>query len=285
MKKLAIIVDSFSGRSKKEVEKMPNHFFLALRIIINGKEYKDGIDQSKSDLMELSNKNSDIKTSQPSPAEIEELFKKLSKEYENVIYLVTPPCLSGTNQTAQMIANDFKNIYVVPGVAVGSAYFELSQYLLKESEKGTNIKELVTFSQKYVNDLPTFVIPKDVQAFVRGGRMGKSLSLIFDKMRLIPIILMDDLTKLKKKAVKKTGRKAAEYAINKLLEIMQNSKAKIKDYQFLICYTLDNAFAKKAIAMMKERKFNVKTELTTPITNAHTGNGAYSIGAYRKLLV
>lgn len=127
MKKIAIILDSFCGRDKKTVEKISDHYFLPLRIIINGKEYyDDGSTLNAEELMKEANGADDVKTSQPSPAMTEELFETLSKEYENVIYLCLGSALSGTYQTASVISKEYKNVHVINNFMVGAAFTELS---------------------------------------------------------------------------------------------------------------------------------------------------------------
>lgn len=282
MEKLAIIVDSFAGRNKEDVEKIPHHFFIPLKVIINGKEYEDGIKDVR-EIMALTNPVKEVKTSQPSPATFAKYFEDLSTKYENIIYLPVPSCISGTAQSAQVVARDFEKVHVVPSISVGSSFFELAKYLMQMSQENQDIKKIIKFAHEYGNFLPTFVIPKNVQAFLRGGRMGKSLSVIFDKMKIIPIVFMDDLIKLKKKAVKRSGRKAAEYAIDKLIDIMCKKEIKnLNDYQFLITHTLDDSFAKEAVQIFKRKKIDAKIELTSGIINAHTGDGAYSISVYKK---
>ena len=280
MKKLAIILDSFSGRDKKTVEKMKDHYFLPLRIIIDGKEYyDDGLTKSAKELMAEANMAADVKTSQPSPGMVEELFKKLSKEYEGVIYLCLGSALSGTYQTAKVMAQDYDNVEVINNFLVGAAFEELSTHLVEEAEKGATLNESVQTGTDYGKMYPTYVVPKDNKAFIRSGRLGKAAAFMLQKMHAVPIIGFEDTEKLHKKMIKRSGGKAIEYAIEKLLETIPNKD----DVQFLVTHTLDEEFVKIAKTKFKEKGIsNVKSELAAGIINAHTGDGAMSIGAYKK---
>lgn len=280
MKKIAIILDSFCGRDKKTVEKLADHYYLPLRIIINGKEYyDDGTTIDAESLMKEANMADDVKTSQPSPAMTEELFEKLSKEYENVVYLCLGSALSGTFQTASVISKEYKNVHVINNFLVGKSFVELSTWLHKEAEAGKPIKELISFADKYGSLYPAYVIPKNNKAFIRSGRLGKATAFMLQKMNAVPIIGYEDKEKLHKKMIKRSGAKAIEYALDKLFE-------KVKDKnntQVLITHTLDEEFVNIARKKIQERGFDVITELATGVINGHTGDGSISISAYDKL--
>lgn len=280
MKKLAVILDSFSGRDKKTVEKMKDHYFLPLRVIIDGKEYyDDGTTKNAKELMAEANKAADVKTSQPSPAMVEELFKKLSKEYEGVIYICLGSALSGTYQTAKVMAKDFDNVEVINNFLVGRAFEELSTHLIEEATKGATLNELVQTGTEYGKMYPTYVVPKDNKSFIKSGRLGKAAAFMLQKMHAVPIIGFEDTEKLHKKMIKRSGGKAIDYAIEKLLE----NVPKPDEVQFMITHTLDEEFVKIAKSKFKEKGItNVAAELAAAIINAHTGDGSISIGAYKK---
>ncbi|MGL5520358.1 MAG: DegV family protein, partial [Metamycoplasmataceae bacterium] len=96
MKKLAIILDSFSGKTEKYFEEnYENVFFLPLQIFINGKQILEGRDKDP-ELNDIIDKNNDIKTSLPVSQNIEEIANKVIDEYENVVCLFINSNLSST---------------------------------------------------------------------------------------------------------------------------------------------------------------------------------------------
>lgn len=280
MKKLAIILDSFCGREKSQVEANENFYFIPLKVVIDGKEYKDGVDLPHTELLKLSNTAKEVKTSQPSPAEVEELFSKLSKEYEMVIYLSVGSALSGTFQTASMLAQEYKNIHVINNHLVGREFMEISHHLMSKANELLPAGILALAEDFIKNAGATYVIPRDVDAFIRGGRLGKAVAFVLEKLKAVPIISYEDEEKLHKKMVKRSGSSAIEYAIEKLTAMAQEQG---NDVTFLICHTLDETFAKEAKHKLESQGYKVEYELTSAIINAHTGDGAHSIGFYKKI--
>lgn len=281
MKKLAIIVDSFCGKDKSQVESIENFHYIPLKVIVDGKEYLDGVDMPHTKLFDLINKGTEVKTSQPAPATVLSIFEEASKKYENVIYLPLSPCLSGTFQTAKMLAEDFKNIHILPNHLVGIEFFQLGQYLLNNAEK-MSIKDLIAFAQDYITNEsgPKYVIPRDIDAFIRGGRLGKAVAFVLEKLKAVPIISYEDEEKLHKKMVKRSGSSAIDYAIEKMTALAEEKGTK----DFFICHTLDEKFAQEAKAKLEALGYHVHYELTSSIINTHTGDGAHSIGYYKKLV-
>lgn len=281
MKKLAIVLDSFCGRGKKEIEKNKDHFYIPLKVYVDGKEFlDDGETYSFEEAMKLINKAKDVKTSQPSPATIEDTFKDLSEKYENVIYLSVGTPLSGTYQTASMIANEFKNVHVVDSCLVGKAFLELSDHLIDTAAKDIDIKDILKHAREYATESPTYVIPKNIDAFVRGGRLSRAVTAMLQKLKAVPIIGYEDTKKLHKKMVKRSGQKAVHYAVEKIVEFGKQNK---KDYVYIITHTLDKELVDIAVKCFKEHKITPIVELATGIINAHVGDGAISIGLFEKI--
>lgn len=281
MKKLAIILDSFCGKNKHQVESHQDFYFIPLKVIADGVEYLDGVDKPTTELFSILNHAKEVKTSQPSPATFEETFTKLSNEYETVIYLSLSSSLSGTYQTASMIAQDFKNVFVINNHMVGSAFFVLGEYLVKKAETASQ-KDLIALATDYVTNevTPTYVIPRDIDAFIRGGRLGKAVAFVLEKLKAVPIISYEDEEKLHKKMVKRSGSSAIDYAIEKMAKMAEEVGNNVI---FQVCHTLDDKFAKEAKAKLEALGYRVDYELTSSIINAHTGDGAHSIGFYKKL--
>lgn len=279
MKKLAIVLDSFCGKDKKQVEAHEDFYFIPLKAIIDGKEYLDGVDLPHTKMLDLINKAKEVKTSQPAPATSVALIEDLSKKYETVIYLPIGSALSGTFQTAKMLANDFQNVYVLNNHLVGVEFIELGKHLIKLAQTKSE-KEVIAFAESYIKESgPKYVIPRDVDAFIKGGRLGKAIAFVLEKLKAVPIISFEDEEKLHKKMVKRSGSSAIDYALDKLVPLAKEKG--IKDFH--ICHTLDETFAKESKAKLEAQGFRVHYELTSSVINTHTGDGAHSIGFYKKL--
>ena len=106
MGKVAILTDSNSGITQAQskelgVKVIPMPFF------IDGEQYFEDINLTQEEFYEKLKQDADISTSQPSIGEMQDAFDELLKEYDELVYIPMSSGLSGTCQTATMVADDY----------------------------------------------------------------------------------------------------------------------------------------------------------------------------------
>jgi DegV family protein with EDD domain len=106
MGKVAILTDSNSGITQAQskelgVKVIPMPFF------IDGEQYFEDINLTQEEFYEKLQQDADISTSQPSIGEMQDAFDELLKEYDELVYIPMSSGLSGTCQTATMVADDY----------------------------------------------------------------------------------------------------------------------------------------------------------------------------------
>lgn len=272
-------MDGFTGKSKAEVESNQDFYFLPLSIFIDGKEYLDGIDKSREELTKILDVAKDVKTSQPAPAKTIELFEKLKKEYENVIYICVGSAMSGTYQSSVLFSKDFENVHVMNNTFSGEAFFKLGKHLL-EFIKTHTFEETIAEGEKHSMDCISYIIPKDIKAIIRSGRLGKAASVILQKLKVVPILGYDDPIRFNKKMVKRSGDSAVEWAVDKLIEVANEKWG--KDHYFYISSTQDKEICDIAARMLTERKIPFHIEFVSGVITANAGNGSIAITIAKK---
>ena len=86
MKKIAIVTDSNSGITQEEGKEL-GISVLPMPFYIDGQIYYEDITLSQEEFYQKLSENADISTSQPSPADVLELWEKLLNEYEQVVHI------------------------------------------------------------------------------------------------------------------------------------------------------------------------------------------------------
>ena len=192
MKKLAIILDSFCARTKSEVEKNSSMFHISLQIEMNGQIFKAGVSKKEdAQIKELLLKKTPSKTSMPTPSDILKVFKKTSKEYENVIYFPLSSAISGTAKMAMGLAQDFDNVSVIESHLVGENLILFSNYLIRMVEKeSASIDKVKAQIKEYIrNDVSqAFLVLMSLETLVKSGRLSGVASKILGKIKAIPIV-------------------------------------------------------------------------------------------------
>ena len=105
MKKIAIMTDSNSGITQKEAAGL-GISVLPMPFMINDATYFEDINLTQDRFYEFLENDAVVSTSQPSPDSLIHMFHKLLAEYDEVVHIPMSSGLSGSCQTACMLAQE-----------------------------------------------------------------------------------------------------------------------------------------------------------------------------------
>jgi len=107
--KIAIVTDTNAGFTEKEIEGK-DIYILRMPVLINNEVFFEGYTITDDQFYKRMEADDDIKTSQPAPGEVINLWEKLLKDYDQVIHIPMSSGLSASCQTAKTLAEeDFKD--------------------------------------------------------------------------------------------------------------------------------------------------------------------------------
>lgn len=192
MEKIAYVIDSASGLTKKQAEKL-GWFYLPLGIEINDYLYRDGIEINNSNLFDIFSSDSKMaKTSSSAPGLAIELFTKLSQEYDRVIVFPISTYLSSQAANLTTIAKDFEKVYVVQSLYVAQLIplkiFELDSLLKNQYPFEEAIKKIETSNK----DFDVTLTPKYNDFLVKGGRLTPAAAAVAKLFKIIPMIKFEN---------------------------------------------------------------------------------------------
>ena len=107
MNKIAIMTDSNSGITQKEAEVLRIRV-LPMPFLIDGETFFEEISLTQEQFYERLAQDVDISTSQPSPEDVTKAWEELLEENESIVYIPMSSGLSGSCQTAIMLADDYE---------------------------------------------------------------------------------------------------------------------------------------------------------------------------------
>lgn len=273
--KLGIIVDSCVGIMKEEIE-AKGWYLLPLFFNIDGKEYRDGEDMDLPTFYDTINLESNLKTSSSSPGEIEKLFKKVSKEYDQVIVYGLTIGLSSQTNNLMMESKNFNNINIVPSLGVGSSIIHDVEYLETMNENGSSIEEIMKQAEIMTKSQIAFILPRNMDWLVKGGRANKAIASTAKLFNIVPIIKFID----GKIEIYKKGR-SFNKSVTKIAHYIQDETEDNNEY---IIYHASKEPDKELIKRIEEvigRK--LETRLLPVVIGAHTGPNTLVIMSYMKM--
>ena len=113
MNKIAIATDSNSGITQAQGKEL-GIFVLPMPFYINDELFLEDITLSQEQFYERLAQDADVKTTQPSPGDVTDLWDKILQDYDQIVYIPMSSGLSSSCETAMMLAQDYEGkVFVV----------------------------------------------------------------------------------------------------------------------------------------------------------------------------
>lgn len=169
---VAIVTDSNSGIFEQEGKILGVHV-IPMPVILEGKTYYEGIDLTHEEFYQCLEEKREVFSSQPSPAEVLDMWDKLLlSEYDELVYIPMSSGLSGSCQTAQVLAQDYEEkVQVVDNhrISVTQRQSVLDALMLKE--KGCSAKEIKEALEQTAYESIVYVGVETLEYLKMGGRV------------------------------------------------------------------------------------------------------------------
>ncbi|WP_338822392.1 DegV family protein [Mycoplasmopsis felifaucium] len=263
MKKIGFIFDSFACEPKSFMDEN-GYGYLPFSSNLDGSIYLDGIDLEQKELLNKIKSSKVCKSSMPNPALIEEVFAKMSTEYDDVVYLPISSCLSSTYSTSKIIAQNFKNIHVLDNTWGAQQLLNVAKFAkyFYDNNNGDFAKLEKKLKEIQAKSL-LFVLPQDVIHIINGGRVGSFKKFALKTLRLLklkPYVKFYNL-EAHTGGMARTTKGAASQIYNKLLEHLhiKNPASQISEYTFDIAHGIDDSFNAMLIDLAKEMDIKISS--------------------------
>lgn len=275
--KIAVITDSSCNLNMDYIEKHENLEMVPLMISYDGEFYRDLVEVDYNTVYSKLDQTK-VTSSIPSREDFESAVKKLMKAgYTDIIVISISSGLSGTFNSFNTAAKDFKNVNIhmydskTLSMALG--------YIVKKAITGIEDKKSVPriiadLNQLRFEDSVALFTVETLKYLRQGGRIGKVEGTIGDLLNVKPVIFVND------EGVYETKSKG--FGINRTLVSMRNDiKEKFGDESIdvTIHYGNNTERAEKLKSKI-ENNFNINTiDLVqlTPVLGIHTGPNMFAI--------
>ena len=188
MGKIAIVTDSNSGITQDQAREL-GISVIPMPFYINEKLYLEGITLSQEEFYEKLKKDEPISTSQPSPADLCDLWDKLLRDYEEIVHIPMSSGLSASCSTAMGLAIDYNGrVQVVDNqrISVTQRQSVMDAKMLAEAGKSAaEIKKILT-DQKL--DSSIYITLDTLKYLKKGGRVSSVTALAADVLNIKPVM-------------------------------------------------------------------------------------------------
>ena len=289
MGKVAIITDSNSGITQKEAAQH-GIFVLPMPFYINGQLHFEDVDLTQEQFYKELENDADISTSQPAVGDIQELWDKTLKEYDEIVHIPMSSGLSGSCQTAMMLAKqdyegkvfvvDNQRISVTQKISVYEA-----KYLAQQGMTAARIAEILMESKL---DASIYITLETLKYLKKGGRITPAAAALGTILKIKPVLQiqgekLDAFTKVRSL---KQAKAAMTDAIKKdCRERFGATDSLSDDVVIMMAYTGSTEEIEKFRAEFKE-EYPKTCGIVDPLSlsvSCHIGPGAVAITCCKKL--
>ncbi len=270
---IRIITDSTSDISIEMAKEMKIDV-VPLKVIMNGKEYKDRIDLLPEDFYTMLPKCDPIPTtSQPSPLDFYECYKKAKENKEEILVITLSSVLSGTYQSAILASQleEFENIKIIDSYNATQGLLILVKKAVQLRDQGKSLNEIYEYLETYKKRIHIFAYVDTLEYFYKGGRLSKSSAALGSLLKFKPIVGLKDggLGVFgKERGMKKS--------VASMIELIKKSGEIDLNEPVCIGYTGNDDGLDKFEDLLKEH-FNFDHPLhgiVGPVIGTHAGGGA-----------
>lgn len=187
--KTAIVTDTNSGITPEEAKK-EGIFLLPMPVVIDEKSYFEGVDIQSEQLLELMEKDCKVSTSQPSPDSIMKLWDSvLEQGYDSIVHIPMSSSLSGSCQTAIMLADEYDGkVTVVDNHRISVTQKEAALTAARMATDGSSAKEIREYLETTAYQANIYITVESLKYLQRGGRLSSSAAVLGTILNIKPIL-------------------------------------------------------------------------------------------------
>lgn len=283
--KIAIATDSNSGITQKLAGEL-GVFVLPMPFTIDGATFFEDINLSTEEFFEALDQDKDVMTSQPNPVDLTEFWDSILKEYDSIVYIPMSSGLSGSCQTAMMLAEEYEGrVQVVDNQRISVTMrhsIEDAQQLIELGYDAAAIKQILE-EDRFRSSI--YIMLDTLYYLKKGGRITPAAAALGTILRLKPVLQIQG-EKLDAYAKARTVTQAKTIMANAIQnDIEKRFSGDYRDMKISIAYTRNIdaaiAFREELKAVFPEAEINID-HLSLSVS-CHIGAGALALACSCRL--
>lgn len=220
MSKIAIVTDSNSGITQKEGKEL-GISVIPMPFYINEELYFEDITLTQDEFYQKLNEDEDIKTSQPAPGDVLDLWEKLLEDHDEIVHIAMSSGLSSSCATAAMLADDYDGkVQVVDNQRISVTQRQSVLDAAKLVEEGKSAKEIKDILEADKLDSGIYIMVDTLKYLKKGGRVTAAGAAIGTVLGIKPVLQIhgEKLDAFAKTRGVKQAKKKMIAAVRKELE-------------------------------------------------------------------
>jgi len=188
--KTAILTDSNSGIFPEEGKRW-GIFVMPMPVILDGKEYFEGISLTPKEFYRRMAEGADASTSQPSPGDVAAMFDRiLSEGYDELVYIPMSSGLSSSYHTASLLAEDYGGrVQIVDNHRISVTLYASVLHARTLAEQEMGAKEIRAVLENTAMNSVIYLGVSTLKYLKKNGRCTPAVAALGDILNLKPLLI------------------------------------------------------------------------------------------------
>lgn len=286
MSRVAIVSDSNSGITQLEAQKLGIKV-LPMPFFVDDKTLYEDIDLDQAGFYQMLTGDVNISTSMPLIGNLTDAWDEVLKEYDEVVHIPMSSGLSGSCQTAMMIANDYDGkVQVVDNQRISVTQRQSVLDAMALADKGYSAKEIKEILEREKMESSIYIMVDTLDYLKKGGRITPAVAAIGTLLKLKPVLQIqgDKLDSFAKARTVKQAKSMMIEAMKKdFAERFGDAEGKNMYLEMAYTYDLEAAEAFKAEVQEAFPGMDIVMNPLSLSVSCHIGPGALAIACSKKV--
>ena len=188
MSKVAIVSDSNSGITQLQAEEL-GITILPMPFFVGDKTLYEDIDLSQKEFYQMLSENANISTSMPLVGNVTDTWDALLKEYDEIVHIPMSSGLSGSCETALMLAQDYEGkVQVVNNQRISVTQRQSVLDAMALAEQGHSAAEIKEILERDKFESSIYIMVDTLYYLKKGGRITPAAAALGTLLRLKPVL-------------------------------------------------------------------------------------------------
>ena len=220
MSKIAVLTDSNSGITQADGKEM-GVFVLPMPFYIDDELFFEEITLTQEEFYQKMESDADIKTSQPAPGDVMKLWDDILKEYDEIVHIPMSSGLSGSCETAMMLAEEYDGkVKVVNNQRISVTQRRSVMEAKALADAGKNAEEIKALLEEIKLESDIYITLDTLKYLKKGGRLTPAAAAIGTVLNLKPVLRIkgEKLDAFSKARGWKSAKKTMIQTIQKVID-------------------------------------------------------------------
>lgn len=283
---IAVMTDSNSGITQAQAKEL-GVIVIPMPFTINHEAYEEDINLTQDQFYQLiRDENTEILTSQPALGDLSKAWQKALEDHDAVIYIPMSSGLSGSCQSATMLASDDEfegKVFVLDTQRISVTLRQNVYDALELVKQGKTAQEIADILVSRKMDATIYITVPTLTYLKRGGRITPAAATLGSLLKIKPILTIqgEKLDKFEQARTMKKARKIMIDAVKK--DIVERHW---DDYDLFVAYTEDRDQADDFVKEIEDA-FHHPVNWIDPLSLSvacHIGPNSLALAAAKKYI-